>query len=379
MRWVGVSSWLLAERFSIEKEPSVRAALLLALAENPDRGKPAEIPVSFVDQLVADYANDPDPGFHSAAFWLLWKWSRLNDALAVDRSLQGKPPAGSRLWYVNREGQTFVIVKDAGVFAMGSPLEEEALGRNRVEKPHHTRIPRSFAICTREVTVDEFKTFLADPAAKSLNYRDDDQRQYSRAREGPILSVTWFEAARYCRWLSDREGIAKDQQCFPEISEIKEDMKLPKDYLSRSGYRLPTEAEWEYACRAGTETPWSFGSGPSLLNEFACHVGNSSQDNLQRAWKTRSFKPNALGLFDMHGNVSEWCFDRNAEYPNAGGPAVDDREQDVLVVDDKELRIFRGGSFTDSLPSLRSAYRDGARPTNKFPSVGFRIARTMPF
>jgi len=375
----GVASQILADRFSIEKEPSIRAALLLALAENPDRGKPAEIPVSFVDQLVADYANDPDPGFHSAAFWLLWKWSRLNDALAVDRSLQGKPPAGSRLWYVNREGQTFVIVKNPGVFTMGSPLEENELGRNKVEKLHQARIPRSFAICTREVTVDEFNAFLAGPAGKSLNYRDDDQRQYSPAREGPIVSVNWFEAAMYCRWLSEREGIANDQQCFPEIAAIQENMKLPKDYLSRSGYRLPTEAEWEYACRAGTETPWSFGSGPALLKDFACHMGNSSQDNLQqRAGKTRLFKPNALGLFDMHGNVNEWCFDRNPEYPDAGGRAVDDREQDDLVVLDKHLRIYRGGSFADLPPSLRSAYRDGTRPTNRFPAVGFRLARTMP-
>jgi formylglycine-generating enzyme required for sulfatase activity len=378
----GVAPKILAERYSVESDPSVRAALLLALAESTDPGKPAEIPADFVDHIIRDYAGDPDPGFHSAAFWLLRKWSRLNDALAVDRSLKGKPPDGSRRWFVNREGQTFAVIKDPGVFMMGSPPEESALGRNKVEKPHHRRIPRSFAISTREVTVDEFKAFLADPAAKSIRYLDDDQRQYSPLREGPIVSVTWFEAAQYCRWLSDREGVKKDQQCFPEVAEIREKMELPKDYLSHTGYRLPTEAEWEYACRAGTETPWSFGSGPALLKDFARHLGNSSQDDMQqRAGKTRLFKPNALGLFDMHGNVSEWCFDRNPNYPDPGGPAVDDREQDGLVVSDSgvgDMRIYRGGSFADLLPSLRSAYRDGARPTNRFPALGFRVARTMP-
>jgi formylglycine-generating enzyme required for sulfatase activity len=375
----GIASKFLAERLSVEKEPSVRAALLLALAENSDPGKPSDVPTSFVDQLVAEYANDPDPGFHSAAFWLLRKWSRLNDALKVDSSHKGISPAGSRLWYVNREGQTFVIVTNPGVFVMGSPPEESLLGRGKFETLHHSRIPRSFAICTREVTVDDFNAFLADPAGRSLNHGDDDQKQYSPAREGPIVSVTWFEAAKYCRWLSDREGIAEDQQCFPEISAIQENMKLPKDYLSRSGYRLPTEAEWEYACRAGTETPWSFGSGPSLLKDFACHIGNSSPNNRQaRAAKTRTFKPNALGLFDMHGNVSEWCFDRSSNYPETSGTPVDDCEQDDLVVVDKPVRILRGGSFNDLPPSLRSAYRDAARPTNLFPSVGFRIARTMP-
>ena len=270
-----------------------------------------------------------------------------------------------------------MIVKDPGVSAMGSPPEETELGRNKVEKLHQSRIPRSFAICTREVTVDEFNTFLADAAGKSIRYRDDDQKQYSPAREGPIISVTWFEAAKYCRWLSEREGVVEAQQCFPEISKIEENMTLPSDYLSRSGYRLPTEAEWEYACRAGTETPWSFGGGPSLLKDFACHMGNSSQGSLQRAKKTRLFKPNSLGLFDMHGNVSEWCFDRDQAYPD-DGPAAIDREQEDLNVSDKLLRIIRGGSFGDLAPSLRSAFRDGSRPTNRFPEVGFRIARTMP-
>ncbi len=202
----------------------------------------------------------------------------------------------------------------------------------------------------------------------------------ARAAKGPIVSVTWFEAAKYCRWLSDREGITEDQQCFPEISAIQENMKLPRDYLSRSGYRLPTEAEWEYACRAGTETPWSFGSGPSLLKEFACHMGNSSPDNLQvRAAKTRLFKPNALGLFDMHGNVSEWCFATGARITRKpAGRRWTIAIKMTFVVDDKPLRSLRGGSFNDLPRSLRSAYRDASRPTNRFPSVGFRIARTMP-
>ena len=365
---------------SVETEPSVRAALLLALGENPKPGKPPEISDSFAQRLAAEYATDPDPGFHAAAFWLLGKCGRAGDAVTADLALKGKAarPATQR-WYVNGEGQTFVIIKDPEVFAMGSPTEENALGRNRVEKLHQARIPRSFAISAREVTVAEFNVFLSDPAAKGIDYSDENQKQYGPLRDGPILYVTWFEAAKYCRWLTEREGIAPDQQCFPEIAEIRENMTIPRNYLSLIGYRLPTEAEWEYACRAGTETPWSFGSNPALLKEFACHLSGSSPNHLpMQTAKTRSSRPNALGVFDMHGNVSEWCFDRYEEYPEAGGKAVDDREQGIVVIVDRDSRSIRGGSFEDPPQSVRSAFRDSARPTTKYPSVGFRIARTMP-
>ena len=117
--------------------------------------------------------------------------------------------------------------------------------------------------------------------------------------------MTWFAAAQYCRWLSEQEGIPEDQRCYPPIDEIKDGMGLPDGFLSRTGYRLPTEAEWEYACRAGAVTSRPYGGGDDLLDHYAWYDRNARG----RAGRVGSLKPNDLGMFDMLGNAWEWCHD----------------------------------------------------------------------
>jgi formylglycine-generating enzyme required for sulfatase activity len=372
----GVPVTLLAERLSQENDAGARWAVVLALGTYPTPAVTDQLRRQLARRLLAEYERDPDPGIHSAVFWLLRNWGYLAELGEADRRLAGKP-CEKRAWFVNRQGQTFVTVKKPDGFSMGSPLEEAEFGRNNVERLHQRLIPRTFAVCTREVSVADFLAFLNDPSVKGLDYRLDDQRQFSPALDGPIVSVTWFEAAKYCRWLSEQEKISRDEMCYPPIADIRENMQLPENYLTRTGYRLPTEAEWEFCCRAGTGTPWVFGSDASLLSKYARYINNSMAKSTQRAGSAGYFMPNSLGLFDTHGNVNEWCFDRNPPYPESGATAVD-REQDDLVVRDADRRIYRGGSFADLPPMTRSAYRDGARPSNQFPAVGFRVARTMP-
>ena len=113
----------------------------------------------------------------------------------------------------------------------------------------------------------------------------------------------------YCNWLSEQEGLPKDQWCYlpNEAGAYAEGMTIPADVLERTGYRLPTEAEWEYACRAGAVTSRYYGHSIDLLDAYAWYQANSKE----HAWTCGSLLPNDLGLFDMLGNVFEWCQDQH--------------------------------------------------------------------
>jgi hypothetical protein len=182
----------------------------------------------------------------------------------------------------------------------------------------------------------------------------------------------------YCRWLSEQEGIPESQMCFPPVKDIiecvtqKKPLKLPADYLKRTGYRLPTEAEWEYACRAGAATSRPHGYSEELLGQYAWDVRNS----LTRTWPSGQKKPNDFGLFDVHGNVAEWCMDRYQAYADVGkGKVVEDVEQQEEIKSG-DMRILRGAPFYPRPVPLRSAYRYMHLPTDQFSTVGLRLART---
>jgi formylglycine-generating enzyme required for sulfatase activity len=172
--------------------------------------------------------------------------------------------------------------------------------------------------------------------------------------------------------LSKQEDIPEDQLCY-ETNPAGEMLGLKENYLSLTGYRLPTEAEWEYACRAGAVTSRYYGETQELLPKYGWYFKNSGE----RTWPVGSKKPNDLGLFDMHGNVYTWCQERFKEYErDKEGEYIEDKE-DVLNIDEGAGRVLRGGSFDYPASSLRCGYRNRNVPAGRLNYIGLRPARTF--
>jgi formylglycine-generating enzyme required for sulfatase activity len=292
-------------------------------------------------------------------------WGQAAALERIDRELASQP-AGHRNWYVNKEGMTLAIVAQPEEFATGSPDHEP--GRTPpAEKQQRRRIPRTFAIGTKEVTVAQFHHFLDEHDEVKARYKS--LERFNREADWPMLGVTWFEAAMYCNWLSKRDGIPEEQWVYPAGVRIDEGVQMPKAYLSRTGYRLPTEAEWEYACRAGAATSRFYGASEAMLKEYAWYTKTTGDEH---GWTVGQLKPNDLGLFDVLGNAFEWC---QSPFPTRQGG--DDLEPPKLRVIDTDGRILRGGSFDSPASNVRSAYRLQMRPTNRFSSLGLRVGRTQ--
>ena len=159
-------------------------------------------------------------------------------------------------WYVNGQGQTMVVIPGPVEFVMGSPMSEA--GRLPNENQHRRRIGRTFALAAKSVTLAEYQRF--DPAYRT----ETETEQLSPTKDCPVLGISWFQAAEYCNWLSKQEGLAQSEWCYVPVRdakaspatapEYKVGMELAANYLERGGYRLPTEAEIEFATRAGSVT-----------------------------------------------------------------------------------------------------------------------------
>ncbi|MHB8971759.1 MAG: formylglycine-generating enzyme family protein [Pirellulaceae bacterium] len=226
----------------------------------------------------------------------------------------------------NSIGMTLVLIP-SGEFQMGSPGTE--VGRDDDEQAHRVRITKSFHLAVHEVTQSQYESVMAvNPS-------------HFKGPQHPVATVSWDNAVEFCDKLS----------------------ALPEEKAAGRSYCLPTEAEWEYACRAGSTTQFSFGDDAAELGNHAWFKDNSAATTHPVGEK----RPNAWGLYDMHGNVLEWCADWFGEY--SASPA-DDPTGPSTGTD----RVTRGGSWDYAASLCRAADRDKRLPGVRNLGLGFRVA-----
>jgi serine/threonine protein kinase/formylglycine-generating enzyme required for sulfatase activity len=364
---------VLLKRLDTEPNVSVRRALVLSLGEFSEKAMARETKADALHRAKELFAASEDPGLHAAAEWLLRHWGeaawieQTNDAWMSDEKWRNArlQPSTKPRWVVNSQGQTLAIIPGPVKVLMGSPETER--GRMASEEQQHLkRINRTFAIAAKPVTLKEYSRFK-QPRTKE---EEIFLKECVPSEDCP-MRATWHLAADYCNWLSMKEKLDP----VYEIDAKGNVTSLKPNYLSLSGYRLPTEAEWEFGCRAGASTSRFFGDSVDLLGKYAWYVNNADDVT----WPVGRKKPNDLGLFDMLGNVWCWCQDEYQRYPSPKAPTdvFDDAEGPLIVMPNVD-RAFRGGSFLHPATVARSALRNSDRPTLQYKTMGFRVVRTLP-
>jgi len=243
----------------------------------------------------------------------------------MERAGELEPRAAQE--FTNSLGMQFVLIP-AGTFMMGTAITEE--GDEDEHPQHHVTLSQPFYLQTTPVTQGQWRHLMEGNPSSFSNCGED----------CPVEHVSWHDAQKFIKKLNQLERI--DQ------------------------YRLPTEAEWEYACRAGSTLSFCFGDEETELGHYAWYEDNSQEST----HPVGQLKPNAWGLYDMHGNVFEWCQDWYGEY--APEPVTD-----PTGPSSGEFRVLRGGSWDGEAGDLRSAYRHRLTPGYRYGHEGFRVARSF--
>lgn len=341
----GIDPGILVDLLESNQDALVRAALILSLGEYVHGPLlTTELQESLVPLVRQAFVGDPDSGVRSAAEWLLRQLGQAEEIAAGDAVLKTQGVTPDRNWYVNGQGQTFIIIRGPVEFMMGSPRGEP--GRNGSEKLRRERIPRSFAISSKEITFQQFRGFW--PGFKeSIVGPGNDER--------PVDQVDFYAAMAYCNWLSGAEKLSPDDLCYRHDQDGRLQPFEGND--RRTGYRLPSEAEWEYACRHRTTTPYHFGWDIAYLDKYAWYAAPSGATQVVGA-----LRPNTLGIFDMHGNVEELCEDVSSPENSR---------------DEASFRVKRGGTVSSPPSELRSAARHSVLPNAPLIGLGFRVVCTL--
>jgi formylglycine-generating enzyme required for sulfatase activity len=230
-----------------------------------------------------------------------------------------------------------LVAIPAGAFWMGSYGDDTAAFGD--EKPRHkVRISKGFYLGKYKVTVGQFRRFSDATGYETTDEKDGElimwkNPRFKQTEEHPVMYVSWDDANAFCQWLAKETG---------------------------AKVRLPREAEWEYSCRAGTTTKYYFGDNEADLGDYAWYSGNRKGKGTQPCGRK---KPNAFGLYDMHGNAWEWCADGKRTYKD---------QEETDPVGPTSARVIRGGAFYDDPRHCRAAYRGGSSYSGDH-TIGFRV------
>ena len=247
------------------------------------------------------------------------------------------------------------IAIPAGTFTMGCTAGQSSCLSN--ESPaHEVTLTRAFWLSETEVTQSEYQALMGTNPS-----------HFSGCADCPVEKVNWFEALAYANALSVSQGLAP---CF-DISGFESGSTVTVLPLSGNpydceGYRLPTEAEWEYAARAGTDLVYAGSNDAGSVAWYSVNSGNQTHPAATKA-------PNAFGLYDMSGNVYEWCWDWYDAGYYSQSPSTD-----PLGPAGASYRVFRGGGWGGNASYLRAAFRGGGGPSYRHNALGFRLSRSVP-
>jgi len=240
-----------------------------------------------------------------------------------------------------RPASANMVWVEGGTFTMGSPSSEQ--GREDNETQHQVTV-KGFYMGKYEVTQAEW---VAVMGSNPSNFKGDNL---------PVENISWYDAVEFCNKLSQKEGLTPAYRGSGD--------NITCDW-NANGYRLPTEAEWEYAAKGGNKDPIIYvHAGSNSIDNVAWYEGNSGKKTHPVGTKA----PNSLGIYDMSGNVWEWCWDRYGNYSSGA-------QTDPRGASSGSYRVIRGGGWNNSARIVRSAYRNIGGPGNRLSYVGFRVVR----
>ena len=309
--------------------------------------------ITEVDSLVREIRNAITSKQYSTLLSCVQRYAELKANDPEAQSLREKIEKLTTMTTLN--GMVLRLIP-SGKFYMGTHDSDEFM-RNNEHPQHRVSITKPMYIGIYQVTQAQFAELLEYNPSTSV-IQDTN----------PVDSVTWFSAVEFCNKLSETEGLSPYYMIDNARRKTNKSIEYADiSFLGGNGFRLPSEAEWEYACRAGSITPWCFGDLVLEVGNYAWYYDNAQLETHPVGNK----KPNAWGLYDMHGNIMEWCNDwYNDMYYQQDIP-----EEDPAGPDESISRVLRGGAWQFGAEATRSAYRNNANPDAISNIIGFRVVR----